>query len=62
MKRLDLTDLLLFLGAACIVFGIALMFVPAAWIAAGIFMIVFAFLIAKERANNASVAKPGSGE
>jgi Flp pilus assembly protein TadB len=57
MKRIDLTDLLLFLGAACIVWGIAQIYVPAAWIAAGIFMIGIAFLILKERANNASSAK-----
>ena len=57
MKRFDLSDLLLFLGAACIVWGVAQIYIPAAWIAAGIFMIVIAFLILKERANHASSAK-----
>lgn len=59
MKRFDLTDFLLLLGSACVVWGIALIYIPAAWIAAGIIMIVFAFLIAKERANNASSEQPG---
>lgn len=62
MKRFDITDLLLLLGGACIVWGIAEIYAPAAKIAAGIFMIGFAFLIAKERANNASVEQPGQGE
>lgn len=57
--KLDATDGLLVIGIACIVYGIALIFVPAAWIAAGVFIIAFAFLIAKERAN-ASSTKSGS--
>jgi len=58
MKRIDLTDLLLLLGAACIVCGIAQIYIPAAWIAAGMFILAAAYLIAKERANHASLAKP----
>ena len=56
--KFDATDLLLLTGAACIVCGIAQIYIPAAWIAAGVFIIAFSFLIAKERANNASAAKP----
>lgn len=59
MKRFDLTDALLFLGAACIVWGIAEIYVPAAKIAAGAFMIGIAYLFTKEKAN-ASIAKPAS--
>lgn len=55
--KFDATDFLLLIGAACIVCGIAQIYVPAAWIAAGVFIIVFAFLIAKERATHASSAK-----
>lgn len=58
MKKFDLTDILLLTGAACIVFGVSLISIPAAWIAAGVFIIAFSFLIAKERAANASSAKP----
>jgi hypothetical protein len=56
--KFDATDLLLLTGAACIVWGVAQIYVPAAWIVSGIFIISFSFLIAKERANNASSAKP----
>lgn len=59
MKKFDLTDWLLLIGAALIVCGIAQIFIPAAWIAAGMFMIAFAFLIAKERVEDASFEKPG---
>lgn len=59
MKKFDLTDFLLLTGAACVVFGVSLISIPAAWITAGVFLIVFAFLIAKERAENAPVEKPG---
>lgn len=59
MKRFDLSDVLLFLGAACIVWGIAEIYTPAAKITAGAFMIVFAYLFTKEKAN-ASAAKPAS--
>lgn len=51
--KFDLSDWLLLLGAACIVCGVAQINIPAAWITAGILLIAFAFLIAKE-VNNAS--------
>lgn len=54
-----LDDLLLLTGAALIVWGIAQIYIPAAWIAAGLFLIACAFLIAKERVENASAAEPG---
>jgi uncharacterized membrane protein len=59
MKKLDLSDILLLIGAACIVWGIAEIYAPAAKITAGTFIIIFAFLIAKEKAN-AFTAKPTS--
>lgn len=55
--RLDLSDALLLLGAACIVCGVAQINIPAAWITAGILLIAFAFLIAKE-SQNASSTEP----
>ena len=51
--KLDLSDWLLLFGAACIVCGVAQINIPAAWITAGLLLIAFAFLIAKE-VNNAS--------
>lgn len=53
--KFDLTDFLLWAGAGCIVAGVAMMHVPAAMITAGVLMIVFAYLIARERADNAPV-------
>ena len=58
--KFDATDGLLLIGAACIVTGVSQIYIPAAWIMAGIFIIAFSFLIARERANNASSAKPDS--
>lgn len=54
--KLDLSDYLLLLGAACIVCGVAQINIPAAWITAGVLLIAFSFLIAKE-AQNASSEK-----
>jgi hypothetical protein len=54
VKKIDLTDAMLFLGAICITAGIAQIYIPAAWIAFGVFLIAFAFLIAKEKVDNAS--------
>jgi hypothetical protein len=58
-RSLDHSDILLFMGAGCIVYGIRLIYTPAAWISAGVLLVVFAFLIAKDRVEHASVAKPG---
>lgn len=55
--KLDLSDWLLLFGAACIVCGVAQINIPAAFITAGVLLIAFSFLIAKE-AQNASSAKP----
>ena len=56
--KLDISDTLLLLGAACIVCGVAQINIPAAWITAGVQLIAFAFLIAKEL-KNASPAESG---
>lgn len=52
--RLDLSDWILLLGAACIVYGVAQINIPAAWITAGVLLIAFACLIAKEVENATS--------
>lgn len=54
-----LSDILLFCGAALIVAGVAFVYLPAALIIAGSFLIWFAFLIEKDKAQNATLAKPG---
>lgn len=54
-----LGDILLFCGAALIVAGAAMIHVPAALVIAGAFLIWFAFLIEKDKAQNAPVEKPG---
>lgn len=42
-KHLD--DMLLIAGCAAIIYGVSLIFVPAAWIAAGVLCLGLAFLI-----------------
>lgn len=55
--KFDLSDWFLLLGATSIVCGVAQINIPAAWIVAGVLLIAFAFLIAKE-ITNASSAEP----
>jgi hypothetical protein len=62
MKKIDSTDVLLVLGAICITVGIAQIYIPAAWIAFGVFLIAFAFLIAKEKVDNASHSEPAENQ
>jgi hypothetical protein len=59
MKKLlnYLDDLLLLLGAACMVCGVAMLSVPAAWITAGILLAAFGILIGKYKAQHVT-AKP----
>lgn len=47
----NLDNLLLLLGSALIVIGVAQWSIPAAFITAGIVCIAYAVLIAKDRAN-----------
>ena len=54
-----ISDILLFCGAALIVAGAALVYLPAAFVIAGSFLIWFAFLIEKDKAQNAPVEKSG---
>ena len=57
-----ISDILLFCGAALIVAGAAMIHVPAALVIAGAFLIWFAFLIEKDKAQNAPVEKPGNAD
>lgn len=53
------SDLLLCIGSACIVGGVALIYIPASLIVCGLFLIGFAYLSEREKAQNAPVEKPG---
>jgi len=45
-------DLLLLAGCACILYGLSLLSAIATWITAGVMLIVFGVLIAKEKAKH----------
>lgn len=45
-------DLLLLVGGTCIIYGLALISIPAAWVFAGVFLIAFGVLIGKVKAKN----------
>lgn len=47
------TDLLLIIGAALIVAGVAMIHVPAAFIVGGLQVIGFAYLVEREKAHHA---------
>lgn len=49
-KNLD--DVLLIAGCVCIVLGVALLSIPAAFITAGVSLIGFGFLVGKKMAND----------
>ncbi len=55
MKKLtrNLDDLLLLAGCACILIGLAMWSIIVTWIAAGVMLIGFGVMIAKEKANAA---------
>ena len=55
MQRLarNLDDLLLLAGCACILVGLSMWSVVATWIAAGVMLIGFGVMVAKEKANAA---------
>ncbi len=55
--NLYLDDVLLVIGAVLIVRGVMLFSIPAAWIAAGIAIIIFAYLRENEKAQNAITEK-----
>lgn len=48
-----LDDLLLLAGGSCIVYGLSMWSIPAAWVFAGAFMIGFGVLIGKVKAKYA---------
>lgn len=52
-----LDDVCLLAGCACIVIGVAMLSVPAAWIVGGVELIAFGLLIGRKMAH-AAVAKP----
>lgn len=51
-------DVLLFLGCACIVAGVAMWSIPAAFIVAGLALIGFGLLIGKKMADDGTPEKP----
>jgi len=55
MKKLvrNLDDLLLLAGCACILVGLSMWSIVVTWIAAGVMLIAFGVMVAKEKANAA---------
>ena len=42
--RPNRSDVALLFGGACLVYGVGLMYVPAAWLAAGVLLIVYGLM------------------
>ena len=57
LNAYDASDVLLTMGAVLIVYGVSLLSKAAAWIVAGTFMIVYAYLLSSVKAKNAYLAK-----
>lgn len=57
MKKIDLDDGLLIAGCVCVVIGVAMLSIPAAFITAGVVLIGFGLLVGKKMANDGFAEK-----
>jgi hypothetical protein len=46
-KNIELRDVLLFIGFGCLVYGIELIYIPAAWVVAGLCLLGASWRMAK---------------